>query len=400
MIPAAVERRARWVLDTIGARDAGFGDDIPFRARAWAQVERGERPSGDDLAEAFFHLARLEERAGPRDEHGRFTAAASCLEPLDPPVERLRRRLGVAPPSWFGARFAVALSHDVDVPWRWTPIGIRGAAARLKADAFGRRAGGALREARALAAVPVHKLRRTDPNWSFESIVAAERRLGAASTFYVLSGHRHPADGAAPEVYDRLRPRVVHTLKELGAEIGIHPSYLAAEDASLLAAEKRGLQELAGPLTGVRFHYLRVDPHGNLRTVRKLGLRHDSTLGFPDAIGFRAGIAQPFRPWDVEADRPLDLVEVPLAAMDATLADERYLGLSAREAGLRLMGLLDWAAENGGGFSILWHPDRFDRWTAAGWDRLYERVIQAVGARGGVCVSVGALAAEADAWLA
>ena len=400
MIPAAVERRARWILDTIGARDAGFGDDVPFRADAWAAVERGERPSGDDLAEAFFHLARIEERAGPRDEHGRFTASASCLDPLDPPVEQLRRRLGVAPPTWFGARFAVALSHDVDVPWRWTPIGIRGAAARLKADALARRAGGALREARALAAVPVHKLRRTDPNWSFESIVQTERRLGAASTFYVLSGNRHPADGAAPEVYDRLRPRVVDTLKELDAEIGLHPSYLAAKDVSLLAAEKRSLEELAGPLTGVRFHYLRVDPHGNLRAIRALGLEHDSTLGFPDAIGFRAGIAQPFRPWDVEADSPLDVVEVPLAVMDATLADDRYLGLSAREAQRRLMRLLDWAAENGGGFSILWHPDRFDRWTAAGWDRLYERVIRAVGERGGVCVSVGAFAAEADAWLA
>ena len=399
MIPAAVERRARWVLDTIGARDVGFGDDVPFRADAWAQVERGEQPSGDDVAEAFFQLARLEERAGPRDEHGRFPASASRLDPLDPPVERLRRRLGVAPPRWFGARFAVALSHDVDVPWRWTPIGIRGAAARLKADALARRAGGALREARALAAVPVHKLRRTDPNWSFESIVRAERRLGAASTFYVLSGHRHPADGAAPETYDRLRPRVVEALKELGAEIGLHPSYLAAEDASLLADEKRSLEGLAGRLTGVRFHYLRVDPHRNLRTLVELGLEHDSTLGFPDAIGFRAGIAQPFRPWDVEADRPLDLVEVPLAVMDATLADERYLGLSAREAEPRLMGLLDWAAVNGGGFSLLWHPDRFDRWTAAGWDRLYERVIRAVQARGGVCVSVGALAAEADAWL-
>ena len=29
----AVERRARWVLDSIGAREVGFGDDVPYRRR-------------------------------------------------------------------------------------------------------------------------------------------------------------------------------------------------------------------------------------------------------------------------------------------------------------------------------------------------------------------------------
>ena len=113
MIPPTVERRARWVLDTIGARDLGFGDDVPYGAEAWEQVDRGERPEGDDLAEAFFHLARVEERNGARDEHDRFRAAYSCLDPLDPPVERLRRRL-VRCPGPFGTQGArELLSRDV-----------------------------------------------------------------------------------------------------------------------------------------------------------------------------------------------------------------------------------------------------------------------------------------------
>ena len=98
MIPAVVERRARWVLDSIGATELGFGDDLPYDAAAWEQIDRGERPVGDELADGFFHLARVEERNGPRDEHGRFRAEWSCLDPLDPPLERLRRKLGVATP--------------------------------------------------------------------------------------------------------------------------------------------------------------------------------------------------------------------------------------------------------------------------------------------------------------
>src|SRR4029077_10450471 len=214
------------------------------------------------------------------------------------------------------------------------------------------RTGAAVHEARGLARVPVHKLRGTDPNWSFAEIAAAERAHDARSTFFLLAGHGHRADGAAPETYDRLRPKLVETLLGAGAEVGLHGSYLAADDLERLARERALLAQLDGPLIGQRYHYLRVDPHRNLAPLVDIGFRYDTSLGFPDALGFRAGIAHPFRPWEVQRDRPADLVEVPLAVMDATLAAERYEGLSAEAAKARILPLLDWAAENGGGVSF------------------------------------------------
>src|SRR5579884_620295 len=399
-IPERVERRAGWVLEMVGAQHLRLGADVPYRPEAWEAVEAGELPDGDELAAGFFHLARVEERGAQLDRHGRFLAASSCLDPLDPPLERLRRELGLGAP-WYGtARFVVALTHDVDVPWRWTRIGMLGAAARLKGHALAGRAGPALHEARGLARVPVHSLRGTDPNWRFAEIAAEEREHGARSTFFVMAGHGHRADGAAPEAYERLRPRLVETLVEAGAEVGLHGSYLAAEDLDRLARERALLAQLDGPLTGHRYHYLRVDPHRNLVALARLGFLYDTTLGFPDALGFRAGIAHPFRPWDFERDAPAELVEVPLAAMDATLAEERYHGLSAEAAKPQLLALLDWAAEHGGGFSILWHPERFDPPSARGWDRLYFEVLAAVRERGGICLAAGELAALAAERLA
>jgi peptidoglycan/xylan/chitin deacetylase (PgdA/CDA1 family) len=400
-VPGAVpiserdERRARWVLEMLGASGVRLGDDVPYRAEAWEAVDRGELPEGDALAAGFSHLARVEERGAEVDRHGRFLAASSCLDPLDPPLERLRRELGAEPPSYRGARFAVALTHDVDVPWRWTRIGVRGAAARLKGHALARRVEPALHEARGLARVPLHKLRGTDPNWRFAEIAAEENAHDARSTFFLMAGHGHRADGAAPEAYDRLRQQLVETLLETGSEVGLHGSYLAAEDLDRLARERLLLAQLDGPLIGHRYHYLRVDPHRNLAPLAGIGFRYDTTLGFPDALGFRAGIAHPFRPWDFARDRPADLVEVPLAVMDATLAEERYAGLSAADAKPRVVSLLDWAAEHGGAFSILWHPERFDGPSARGWDRLYFELIEAVRERGGICLSAGELAGMA-----
>jgi peptidoglycan/xylan/chitin deacetylase (PgdA/CDA1 family) len=240
--------------------------------------------------------------------------------------------------------------------------------------------------------MPLHKLRGTDPNWRFTEIAAEERSHDARSTFFLMAGHGHRVDGAAPEAYDRLRPKLVETLLEADAEVGLHGSYLAAEDLDRLARERLLLAQLDGPLIGQRYHYLRVDPHRNLVPLAGIGFRYDTSLGFPDALGFRAGIAHPFRPWDLARDRPGDLVEVPLAVMDATLAEKRYDGLSAAEAKPRVLALLDWAAEHGGAFSILWHPERFDGPSARGWDRLYFELIEAVRERDGICLAAGELA--------
>lgn len=278
-------------------------------------------------------------------------------------------------------------------------MGIRGGAARIKAAVAAGRLATALTETRALATMPVHKLRRTDPNWTFERIMRDEAARGVRSTFFVMAGHAHRADGPAPEAYEHLRPRLVSTLLSGGAEVGLHASYTAAEDEERLAAEKRALEALAGPVRGQRFHYLRADPNRNLAALERAGFGYDTSLGFADALGFRAGIMHPFRPWDLDRDRPLRLVEIPLAAMDVTLGEARYLGVSARDAERHLVGLVDRAAQLGGGFAVLWHGEWFNDRAFPGWGALYFRLVDAVRARGGVCVAAGELAEEADARL-
>ena len=345
---------------------------------------RDERPEGDDLAEAFFHLARVEERNGARDEHDRFRAASSCLDPLDPPLERLRARLGVEPPRWGGARFAVALTHDVDVPWKWTRLGVKGAAARAKTDLTnGRVATRAARAARprrpppcTRCAAPIRTGASTGSSRTSGAPVR-RRRSSCSPTTRTSSTEPRPRRTSG---CGRGSSRRSRTGK---AEVGLHGSYSAADDAQRIADEKERLERLSGPVQGQRYHYLRIDPHRNLGALEAAGFAYDSSLGFGDAVGFRAGIAHPFRPWDFERDAPHDLIEVPLAAMDVTLSAERYLNLSVEQAGKRLSALLDWAEQHGGGFAILWHSEQYDSALLPGWDVLYRRLLEEVRARGG-----------------
>jgi hypothetical protein len=398
-LPWELSAERRWVAESLAAA-----------AGARVTADRGPEVlfDPDDLDLAFGHLARVEEGPGSTaDAHGRFPGAASVLAKGKAPVDDLVLRFaaairaaGVEPtPAWpGGARFYVALTHDIDTPWRWTGPALKGAASRLKRAVGSRRVGDATVEARGLALAPVHRLRKTDPNWCFAHVADLEGRRGFLSTSYVLAAHRDPHDGSRPEAYARLRPRLVRELAELGGEVGLHGSYRSGDDEAFLRAERHDLEVLlAAPVRGIRFHYLRMRWHQVVGRLDALGIDYDTTLGFSDRPGARAGFSFPFEPWDPAARRPARFLEIPLLLMDATLAETRYLGLSARASRREIDRVLDALARSGGGASILWHNDRFDPVYGRGWGDAYTYLLDGIVSRGG---TAGTAAALHDWWRA
>jgi hypothetical protein len=412
--PASFAAKARYTLATLlGACAAPTADTVRYGGdgglaaseQAWRYFESGDHApprlldggmldfgdgGGDLVASAFWHLSRWEERAGSaRDEHGRFPASAALADPARPAVDSLlaefRAHVGAAGRT----PFTVALTHDVDIPWRWSrPRALVGAMSRARHAAAAGRSRDAAAEALGLAAAPVRRLRGTDPNWSYERIAEVERAHGGRSTYFVMAGHHVRADGPDPAAYERLRPAIVAQIAAQGDEVGLHPSYTASEHPERIAEERARLAALTGAsVPGMRFHYLRHDTHSALPELERLGFGYDSSQGYGDAIGLRAGFSFPYRPYHVTEDRPLDLVELPLAVMDATLAEQRYLGLSPAAGLERTIGLLERVAAVDGTVAILWHTDRFSREYARGWDRVYADVLAWVAERGGRLVT-------------
>jgi hypothetical protein len=154
---------------------------------------------------------------------------------------------------------------------------------------------------------------------------------------------------------------------------------------------------LDGPVRGVRFHYLRMRWHDVVGRLDQLGIEYDTTLGFSDRPGPRAGFSFPFAPWDLANRRPARFLELPLVLMDATLGEERYMGLSAAASHKQIDRVLDRLAAVGGGASVLWHNDRFDPVYGRGWDGAYEHLLDGIVRRGG---TAGTAAALHDWWRA
>jgi hypothetical protein len=358
--------------------------DAVLRRAATARCEVRGRAlvfDADVVAATYFLLSRIEETdASKFDDHGRFPASAGAafrLGLLDRPLvdewalairDGLRRLL----PDWTpdAPRFRVKLTHDVDSlrAFNGVGVGMRTVAGDLvKRRDVGRAIHDAAETFRQVAAP------ETSPNWRGALELARLSRIhGLRSAFYFMA--TGPVAGDAD--YDLSARDVRELMEELRAlevEFGVHPGYATLGDPVRLAAEKSRLDAAFGaPVAGGRQHYLRFRVPDTWRHWAQAGLGYDSTLGFADREGFRCGTCHPFRPFDVENDREIELVEFPLIAMDATLRHHRGLTPEATER--RLLELAETCRRVGGTFTLLWHNSSLDgAWRP--WGDVYRRLV-------------------------
>jgi len=306
----------------------------------------------DILSAALWTLGRVEEILSPeRDSHGRFPASASIAVRHDfllrPVVDEyglaLEQALRCLIPAWQPEprKFRVKLSHDIDLVG--LPFSLRTTAA--------------------------HVLTRRDLSAAFVDLVSTftDRNtayLAAVEKLARMSSDRH-IDSAfywmacAPCMdggYDLQNPkirRVISGLLASGTECGIHPGYDTFGRPDRLQAEIDALSPLFGhPPSGGRQHFLRWRPETWLHW-EACGLRYDSTVGFADRLGFRAGTSIPYRPWIFNQNREANLLEIPLIVMDGTLW--HYMGLSTDESLVLVKGCIERVRQVGGVFTLLWH---------------------------------------------
>lgn len=95
----------------------------------------------------------------------------------------------------------------------------------------------------------------------------------------------------------------------------------------------------------------------------------DSTLGYPEAEGFRCGICREFPVFNFLTRKMLNLREKPLLAMDVTLA--HYRQYSPEAAFEKLQLLRRQVEKHGGEFVLLWHNSSWNSYFWADWREVF-----------------------------
>jgi len=215
-----------------------------------------------------------------------------------------------------------------------------------------------------------------DPWLLFERWKQIERELGVRSTFYIIPPHNipicsHPYRDAR---YTMSQDQITD-LQDGGWEVGVHGMnnwIHAGEGIAELSAVKGGI--------GNRTHWL-LRNWASWCYLDLAGYEYDSTFGYDDDIGFRAGTTQAYCPFGASR-----LLELPLHIQDMGLLGKTCwaqskgmwiklpcLNATEDEAKRLCKELFNYAKLFGGTITLLWHYESIA--APRDWTEMYQYLV-------------------------
>lgn len=266
-------------------------------------------------------------------------------------------------------RFVVSLSHDIDY-WDFWDKHQRVENLKYNLNTLFKRPVSALYK---IFAHSIHKNLIHNPWRIVKNIARDEVEKDVRATWFLLA--RSDFEDARQNYLFSVvaREQIIDILGQ--QEIGLHGSPESAFDPAKLEEELANLRGMGFEPTGYRTHYLHFDYQKSFSLLEQAGIKYDSTLGYWENVGFRAGISFPFFPFNIEENRPFRVLEIPLIVMDTTLFSKRAMNLSYISALRTLKRLIDMAEKYQSHLSLLWHNTTFDPVDYPGWGHLFWKTL-------------------------
>ncbi len=286
------------------------------------------------------------------------------------------------PPVPAGHAFITCLTHDVDFVgirkhiFDYTLLGfIYRAFLRSLLDAIRGRClwSKAIKNWKAVISLPfVYLGIMKDFMVQFDRYIKIEK--GINSTFFIIPFKNHSGYITLDRKVKKMVKRaskydvndIIHEIKRLvsqGCEIGLH-GIDAWHDSKEGRKELERISQVTGESNvGVRMHWLYYYDQSP-QQLENSKFFYDATFGYNDAVGFRGGTTQVFRPLGTQR-----LMELPLHIQDTALFYPLQMNLTETKAMEVVGNLLKVATKYGGVLTINWHhrsigPERF-------WDDFY-----------------------------
>lgn len=270
-------------------------------------------------------------------------------------------------------KVVLALSHDIDYIKKWS-LGI---IYRETVQYF------LLNKKKELLRKRVKRLKhflkaffdKNDPyRNSFIKMLNYEIKNDIKSTYFFKSGTTSKHD-VSYSFKNKFLLKMVSELKEKGFDIGLHPSYNAYNNETIMQKELLKLKEAVDiDRPGVREHFLRYDVKSTPMIHSNLNFIYDSSLGYHDLEGYRTGYSFPHKLFDLKNNKTLNIIEVPLVIMDSTL--EYYRNLDSEKAKAVIQQMINILKNYGGILTLLIHNTCYDDLDYKGWGILYEEIVK------------------------
>ncbi len=332
----------------------------------------------DIFAASFYLVTRYEEYLPHiNDKHNRFQAKDSILFKMNmlekPLVNIWAIELGniltaIYPNLQLKKKsFTFIPTYDVDAAWAYKHKGIFRTLASSARDLVNFD----FQEFKKRWKVIFGK--QEDPFDTFDYQLSLQKELNLHPKYFILCGEYDLND----KNISLRNTSFQNLIKRLGdyAKVGIHPSYNSYLNKEKVKMECDNLSKVLNrEITTSRQHFLRLRMPLSYQILIDLDITDDYTMGYASLAGFRAGIADTFRFFDLEHDNVTNLNIHPFALMDGTMRD--YLELNIDESMEKAKNLIDEVKKVNGTFILLWHNETLSdekRWT--GWKNLYRQIL-------------------------
>jgi peptidoglycan/xylan/chitin deacetylase (PgdA/CDA1 family) len=238
-------------------------------------------------------------------------------------------------------KFAVCLTHDIDVLYfpKLTTI----------FDSYRSLLKGQVKNSFNLFKSLINK--KYNPWWNIKEIIKLEEKYNANSSFYFLTLDKNEKDFNFN--IEDVEPELKYIIDK-GCEVGLHGGFGEYNNLEKITEKKMRLEKVLNKkIVGFRNHYLKFKVPDTWEVLCKAGFKYDTTFGYADSAGFRNGMCHPFKPFNIQTDREIDIFEIPLIIMDNTLFDYMQLDIAGAWKNIKL--LIDTVEKYKGVITILWH---------------------------------------------
>ena len=261
---------------------------------------------------------------------------------------------------WKNKQFAVSYSHNIDYWHYWTESHLKNLAER-KVKLF------SLKFWQKWLRIFIHKLNKQDwhSHFALQHIFGKNKKQPHSSDCFILSYDKFPDERMNYFSDDLQQAELLQTLKN--CNLHLQGTKEAAYQYDFLEKE---LKPLAGlPRPGFRARYLNFNYQKLFTNLEKAKITCDSSMGFYEALGFRAGISYPFYPYNLAEDRAFRVLELPVAITDRALY--KLSQGKVHRARKKVAKLMKNAKLHGTNLSFVWHLHLLDKLDHPGWSRLY-----------------------------